>query len=687
MSPPQDLFGALPVWAGVYALSVLALGSAALIAYRRMFRLILLGRPGRTDRPWLRLIGSIRPVLGQARVLQSISLSDRAGLAHLIIFWGFLSFLLSYILFIFADSIWRHSSEWLITETGVATFASYLDVLAALLIAVVLWAAARRWIKTPRRLSFDLTQRPDAAVILLMVFLLMVLTLLSGVMFAASGGGGPHSESLIGGAAGAALAEAGMSPGAAALLHEIFWWLHLAVILGFAIYIPLSKHAHTLGAPLSFFMRSLAPPGTLETPQLETADAFGAVRIQDFSRKQLLDGYACAVCGRCSEVCPATASGKILSPMHIVENLKEHVLDAGPSLAGGLDVQEDRPLVGRWIETEAVWDCLTCGACVSECPVGVEHVETIIDIRRHLVMEKAELPDPAREALTSLEQRGHPFRGTTATRSDWTEGLAVRKIADHPGAEYLLWVGCAPALEERSRLVARALARVLIRAGVDFAILGEEERCTGDPARRMGNEYLYQMLAGQNIAALERHSVRNVITICPHCFNTLRNEYPALGADLTVMHYTQLVSRLMESGAIVPAAGLLSGTEQLSYHDSCYLGRHNGIYEEPRRIARSIPGLQMTEMELNRRRSFCCGAGGGHMWMDESRGQRIDHLRADQFIATGSDAVVVSCPFCLQMFEQAIPSRPGGGGRRAVDLIELVDQALGESPPDVPGGP
>ncbi len=685
MSPPQDLFGAIPVWVGVYVLAGLSLGAAGLVTYRRMLRLIMLGRPGRTDRLAVRLLGAIRPVLGQAKVLQSVSVSDRAGLAHLFIFWGFLSFLLSYLLFIFADSAWRPFSGWLITETGVTVFASYLNVLAAMFLLVISWAAVRRWIRTPRRLSFDLTQRSDAAVILLLIALLMALTLLAEAMYAASGGTGPHAEALIGGAIGSALSEAGISAGLANGLHGFFWWLHLGVILGFAIYIPVSKHAHMLGAPLSFLMRSLKAPGALGTPDLEAAETFGAARIQEFSRKQLLDGYACAVCGRCSEVCPANVSGKILSPMHIVENLKEHVLDAGPELADGTDAQDERPLIGRWLPTEAIWDCLTCGACVSECPVGVEHVETIVDVRRHLVMETAEMPDTAREALTSMEQRGHPWRGTQHTRTDWTEGLSIRTIADHPGAEYLLWVGCTAALEERSRSVARSMARVLIRAGVDFAILGEEERCTGDPARRMGNEYLYQVLAGHNISTFERYSVRKIVTICPHCFNTIKNEYPALGGEYTVMHYTELVAELIDSGAIVPAAAVLPGKGadpgSVTYHDSCYLGRQNGLYEEPRRIARSIPGLRLGEMELNRRRSFCCGAGGGHMWMEESRGQRIDHLRTDQFLETGSEAVVVSCPFCLQMFEQAIPSRPGGEGRRAVDLIELVDQSLGDDAP------
>lgn len=687
MTPPEQLFGAIPVWVGVYVLTALALGATGLVMYRRVFRLILLGRPARTDRPLRRLLGVLGPVLVQARILQSVSVRDRAGLAHLFIFWGFLSFFLSYLLFIFGDSAWRPFSGWLLTDTGVRVFAGYLDIIALLFLLVIPWAVARRWGQRPRRLSFDLTQKPDAAVIMALIGLLMALTLLTEAMYVAAGGAGPHGDALVGAAIGEALVDAGISAGVANGFHGLFWWLHLGVILGFGIYIPLSKHMHMIGAPVSFFMRSLDAPGTLATPDLETVETFGAFRIQDFTRKQLLDGYACAVCGRCSDVCPANISGKLLSPMHVVENLKEHVLDAGPELAGGSDRQVERPLIGPWLATEAMWDCLTCGACVAECPVGVEHVETIVDVRRHLVMEKADMPESAQAALTSMEQRGHPWRGTRYTRTDWAEGLAVKTLAEHPEAEYLLWVGCTAALEKRSRSVARAAARVLTRAGVDFAILGEEEKCTGDPARRMGNEYLYQVLAGQNIATLDGYSVEKVVTLCPHCFNTMKNEYPALGGTYTVMHYTELIAELIDDGAIAPAfpvalgngSGATSGnrTGKATYHDSCYLGRQNGIYDQPREIAEAIPGLALTEMDLNRRKGFCCGAGGGHMWIEESRGERVNHIRTRQFMATGADTVIVSCPFCLQMFEEGIGAG-GNEGKRAVDLLELLDESLGD---------
>ena len=591
MTPPQDLFGAIPVWVGVYVLAALALGITTIVLYQRVVRLVLLGRPGRTDRSITRLAGALRPVLGQAKVLQNVSLNDRAGLAHLFIFWGFLSFFFSYLIFIFLDPVWHPFSAWLLTDTGVRVFASYLDVLALAFLLVVPIAMIRRWVQTPRRLSFDLTQKPDAAVILVLVALLMVLTLLTEAMYVAAGGDGPHADALVGGAIGQELTDAGISEGMANGFHGFFWWLHLGVILGFGMYIPFSKHMHMIGAPFSFFMRSLDTPGALGTPELETAETFGAARIQDFTHKQLLDGYACAVCGRCSEACPANISGKILSPMHVVENLKEHVLDAGPELANGIDVQEDRPLIGPRLPIEAMWDCLTCGACIAECPVGVEHVETIIDVRRHLVMEKAEMPESAQNALTFLEQRGHPWRGTQYSRTDWAEGLGVRTLAEHPDAEYLLWVGCTAALEKRSRAVARSMARVLTRAKVDFAILGEEETCTGDPARRMGNEYLYQILAGRNIATLNRYAVSKVVTLCPHCFNTMKNEYPALGGDYTVMHYTELVAELIEAGAITVASPVdaSAGVAAQASEKATYLDR-TAFMTRPDRSPAPYPG-------------------------------------------------------------------------------------------------
>ena len=679
MVPPDDLFGAVPTWVGVYLLSSLVFALSALIVYRRVIRLVLIGKPvPRLDRPLARIVGAVPLILGQRKVLQSVSLrSDRAGLAHAFIFWGFLSFLTSYLVFIFGDSAWEPFSSRLLSNAGVKVFVYYLDVLAMGFFLVLAWAALRRWAVRPHRLTFDLTQKKESAIILLLIGLLMALTLLTEAFYRAAGGTGPHVSAPVGAALGRLLEEAGTSQGLANGLHGFLWWLHLGIILGFSLYIPLSKHMHIIAAPISFLTRSLEPRGTIATPKdLETAESFGAARLQDFTWRELLDGYSCSVCGRCTEACPAHISEKILSPMHIVENLKEQVLETGPGVLDGRDEQDAKPLIGRWIPEEALWDCLTCGACVQVCPVGVEHIDTIVDMRRHLVMEQAKMPDTATSALLSMEQRGHPWRGTTYTRTDWAEGLEVKTIAEHPDAEVLFWVGCTSALEGRSQNVARAMVSVLRRAGVDFAILGAEETCTGDPARRMGNEYLYQVMAAQNIETLDRYNVKKIVTVCPHCFNTIKNEYPHLGGDYEVLHYSELVAQLIEDGKIKP---VVTVDATVAYHDSCYLGRHNGVYDAPRRIAEATPGVKLVEMERRRERGFCCGAGGGHMWMEESRGPRVNHVRTQQFLETGADTVGVSCPFCLQMFEEGIESK--GDGQRTRDLLEILEESLGEHPP------
>jgi Fe-S oxidoreductase len=317
---------------------------------------------------------------------------------------------------------------------------------------------------------------------------------------------------------------------------------------------------------------------------------------------------------------------------------------------------------------------------MEECPVVVEHVPTIMDMRRYLVMEESKMPETAMNALLSLEQRGHPWRGTQYSRTDWAEGLDVPTMAEHPQAEVLLWVGCTPALEQRSQAIARSMAKVLKAAKVDFAILGDEEQCTGDPARRMGNEYLFQMLAQQNIEALNGYEVKTIVTACPHCFNTLKNEYPQFGGNFEVMHYSQFFDRLMSDGRLKLLKMQQGQQATVAYHDSCFLGRHNGVYDEPRRVARAI-GLNVVEMERNRQRGFCCGAGAGHMWIEESAGTRINHTRTDHFIETDAPTVGVSCPFCLQMLTEGIEARGLSGQKQAKDIVELLADSLEESTP------
>ena len=684
MVPPENIFGVIPVWAGVYAATALAFALAGYALYRRVFRLILQGRPApRFDRPWQRLTGAAAIVLGQRKVLQRVGAADPrtrqidlAGVGHAAIFWGFLSFTLSYVIFIFGDSIWRPFSETLLTRTGVGVFSVYLDIFAVVILAALAWALARRWLARPYRLRFDLTRNADAVIVVSLTAGLMVATLLVHAFYVAAGSAGPEASVVVGGALGRWLGNLGLSAGAAGNLHTVAWWAHLGIILSFAIYIPFSKHIHMVAAPLNAYFRSLEPRGALETIDLENAERFGAGRVQDFTWKQLLDGYACAVCGRCTDVCPANITGKVLSPMHIVENLKDHMIKIGHQGPRNPEHVEPEPIIDNAIPQQAIWDCVTCGACMEECPVVVEHVPTIMDLRRNLVLEESRIPESAMNALISLEQRGHPWRGTQFSRTDWAAGLEIPTLAEKPDAAVLFWVGCTAALEQRSQGIARSMAKVLKAAGVDFAILGEEETCTGDPARRMGNEYLYQVLAQQNVETLNKYGVKKVVTICPHCFNTMRNEYPRFGGSYQVLHYSQFVEELIQQGRLKPVK-MMNTT--VAYHDSCYLGRHNGVYDAPRNVARAIPGLKLVEMSPRcRERGFCCGAGGGHMWIEESQGERINHVRTDHFLETGADTVGVSCPFCLQMMTEGIQAKGQDGERQALDVLEILADSLEE---------
>ena len=684
MVPPGDIFGIIPTWVGVYLALIVAAGISSYMIYHRVFRLVLQGKAAaRFDRPWERLSGAAAIVLGQRKVLQRVGTTDPrsrridlAGLGHASIFWGFLSFTLSYAIFIFGNSIWHPFAETLLTGMGVKVFSIYLDIFAVVILAALIWGTARRWLARPHRLSFDLTRNPDAVVVVGMTAALMVATLLVHAFYVAAEGEGPEASVIVGGVIAGWFAAAGLSVAAASALQEVFWWVHLAIILGFAIYIPFSKHIHMVAAPLNAYFRSLEPRGTLETIDLENAERFGAGRVQDFTWKQLLDGYACAVCGRCSDACPANFTGKVLSPMHIVENLKEHMITIGHQGPRSPDHVEPQPIIDHAIPEQAIWDCVSCGACMEECPVVVEHVPTIIDLRRNLVLEESKIPETGMNALLSMEQRGHPWRGTQFSRTDWAQGLEVPTLAENPEAEVLFWVGCTAALEQRSQGIARSMAKVLKSAGVNFAILGEEETCTGDPARRMGNEYLFQILAQQNVETMNQYNVQTVVTICPHCFNTIKNEYPQFGGSYEVLHYSQYVDRLIQQGRVKPVR-MMDVT--VAYHDSCYLGRHNGVYDEPRNVARAIPGLKLVEMEPRcRERGFCCGAGGGHMWIEESQGDRINHVRTDHFLETDADTVGVSCPFCLQMMTEGIQSKGRDGEKQARDVLEILADSLEE---------
>jgi Fe-S oxidoreductase len=465
----------------------------------------------------------------------------------------------------------------------------------------------------------------------------------------------------------AAAGFAGLDPVRQRLWHVAAWWGHAVLAFGFIALVPFTLVRHILVAPVNVALRRGAPSGVIQAAALEEAEHFGVSEIRGFERKDLLDLVACTECGRCQDACPAWATGKPLTPKGVVLDLRDHLVGEATGRSPG------RRMVGDVVTEEALWACTTCGGCHQACPVFIEPIPKILEMRRYLVMEEARFPDTMQAALRGLENRGHPYLGAVPGRTHWAKGLDVPILAEKGAAEYLYWVGCAAAFDERAQKVARAFAAILKAAGVDFAILGDEERCTGDVARRIGHEFLFQVQAQANVETLARYGVRKIVTACPHCFNTLRHEYPAFGGRYEVAHHTDVVAGLLRERRLRLTKPL---DKTVAYHDSCYLGRHNGIYGPPREILRAIPGVRTLELERRGERGFCCGAGGGLMWAEERAGTRVNVERTDEALRAGPDVVGTACPFCLNMFEDGIRARDATQRIRSLDLAELVANAL-----------
>ncbi len=453
-----------------------------------------------------------------------------------------------------------------------------------------------------------------------------------------------------------------------ALIHAI-----PAFILVGYIWVNRSRLQHILLAPLNVFFRSLKPKGALTPIDFETTETFGASEIEHFTWKQLMDLDACTRCGRCQDACPANFSGKALNPKQVIQDLKDHLYEVYPIPIIGKPIESRKDMVTEVITEEVIWDCTTCRACQQVCPIYIEHVDKIVDMRRNLAMERSQFPESAQDALKSLGARGHPWRGTTATRTDWADGLEVKVLAEDSDIDILYWVGCTAALEDRNMKVAIATAKILQAAGINFGILGAEETCCGDPARRMGDEYLFQTLCQKNIELLKGYNIKKILTSCPHCFNILKNEYPQFDGNFEVIHHTQFIANLIREGKL-KLGGL--GSKKVAYHDSCYLGRYNDIYQEPREILKAISGANRVELPRSGSRSFCCGGGGGHMWMEEEPDKRVNVRRVEEIINAEVDLVATACPYCLTMFEDGLKAKEAEESIKAMDLSELVAEVL-----------
>jgi Fe-S oxidoreductase/nitrate reductase gamma subunit len=636
-----------------------------------------------------RIVSFVRYAVLQTRMFRD----PRAGLLHAGIFWGFVVLTVGT-----ANAVTGGLVEAVVAAPlgGLlwAIASAFQDVLAVGVIVAVGWALWRRLVSRPARLTFN----TDALIILSMIGGVVVSELGASIFEAARFGDKPGA--IVSNAAGGALRDA-LSPGTQETLFAILWWAHIVLVSSFLVYLPFSKHLHIVTSFLNVYLRKLAPRGELPAMDLEDETAtFGLKTLADLTGKDLLDGFTCTECGRCQAACPAWNTGKVLNPKTFIMGIRDMAADAEeglPLIPNSPSVRETygltdtvsgealaRPIVDVAIPFEAVWDCVTCGACVEACPVLIEHVDKIVGLRRNLVLEESRFPAELTTAMRNMEGPRNPWGQPPATRTDWTRGLpfTVPTVADLAAdggldsLEVLYWVGCAAAFDERNRRVARAVATCLDAAGVSFAILGQEESCTGDPARRMGNEYVFQILAGGNVETLERYQIgeRTIVTACPHCFNTLANEYPQLGGNYRVEHHSVFLARLVAEGRLALGADGLPA-RSVTYHDPCYLTRYNGIVDAPRDVLAAVPGVELREMERHGRQTFCCGAGGGRMWMEERVGTRINRERTRQAVATGAETVAVACPFCMVMLRDGLAEEGSGDLVTAVDIAELLAEA------------
>ncbi len=658
----------------VFGLLVLAAVAVFVYSMARRIRVLMAGRP---DDRFRRIGERIAKTLEYAFAQRRMFRDPYAGFFHILIFGGFMVLTVRSIALVVEGLV---PGFVLLPGRLGDVYTLVKDVFEVLTILGVGLAAFRRAFARPKRL--DLTW--DAWLILFLIALLMVTDLLAeGARVALAPEFATPWAPVVGAIAGAL---AGRAPSTVQAIYEWCWWVHLADLLFFGNYLPYSKHFHIIASIPNIFFMNLEPMGKLAKVDLENSERFGASRVEDLTWKQMLDGYTCTECGRCRVVCPTALTGKPLDPKIFIGNVRDAVYEATPGIleaasgrgnggaAEGAPARKD--LIGGWISEDTIWACTMCGFCTTACPVFIiPAVDKIAEMRRYLVLEKAEFPREVQNAFRGMETNGNPWNMAASTRADWAKGLPVATLgeveAEGKETEVLFWVGCAGSYEDRAKRVSKALVEILDAAGVSFAILGNEETCTGDSARRLGNEYLFQMLAQQNIETLNSHKVKKIVTNCPHCMNCLKNEYGDFGGQFQVVHGSQLVSELIQAGRVKLGTPI---PETITFHDPCYLGRYNGVYDAPREILRAIPGLQLTELERSREKGLCCGAGGGRMWMEEKLGSRINQERMKEIAASGASSVGVSCPFCMVMIGNAKDEI--GVATQPFDVLELARRAM-----------
>jgi Fe-S oxidoreductase len=667
----------------VLSLGLFARRSGELIGYLR------LGRPDdRVPRRWGRkLKDELIVVLGQRKLLQWTI----PGVMHFLIFWGFVV-LLTTIVEAFGSVYVAGFYIPLIGRWG--PLGALQDLFIAAVLVGIFVALVIRKLQRPGR--FKGSHLREADYILGAIAGIMV-TILAARATAIALDRFPYAAPWVPLSSGLAVVFEGLPVAVSEAFDTVFVWWHSLLVLGFLVYLTYSKHLHIITSGINVLFTSERPKGALRAMHLDVEkmtedDTFGAAKITDLTWKQLLDGYTCTECGRCQSQCPAWNTGKPLSPKLLVMDLRDELSEQGPRLveakqqspqALSAAIAELPALNPDVVEDEVVWDCTTCGACVQACPVNIEHIDAIVDMRRNLVMSEARFPREMQGALQNMETTGNPWGQPPQSRMDWARGGANREAldiplaADSPDADVLLWVGCAGAFDDRNKTVTYDLARLLQLAGVTFATLGPEEACTGDPARRMGAEYVYQTLAEQNIERLNTVKPKTIVTACPHCFNTISNEYPQFGGVFEVVHHSEYLARLVREGRLRPETSM---DATITYHDPCYNARHNDVWKGARSIIESIPHATYQEMHRHRHTTFCCGAGGGRMWMEERAGRRVNLERTDEALATASDTLAVGCPFCHIMLADGITERHAHSDMVVRDVAQVLLDAIDGRP-------
>ena len=631
----------------------------------------------RTSNPLARLSFTLTGGLLQKKMFKD----PTAGIMHFVIFWGFVTVSLGTVETILNGVFPAFDFKLLLGDGFI--FHGFLvsqDFGNAAVLFAITFAILRRLFFAPERLkSVAKASKLDAFIVLGAIWGLVFTTLLH--LGARTFISGTHSypetallfshlsSSIVGGTFGVD-SEAGWQ-----VFSTVSWWAHIAFLFGFMTFLPFSKHQHLIWVwPNMFFKNTNNTSGRLRPMEFdENAESFGVGSVEEFSWKQLLDSMTCVECGRCTSVCPANSTGKKLDPRLMIHHLKDAMMEASEKPA-----DQRRDLIGGVVSREELWDCTTCGACVEACPLHIEHIPAIVDMRRYMTMTEGEMPSELQGTLQNLEVHSNPWGISNSQRADWAKGLDVTTMAEKSDVDYLFWVGCAGSFDDRYKKVSQSIASVMQNAGVSFSILGTEEKCNGDTARRSGNEYLADMQIQENIDTMKRYGVKKIVTGCPHCFNTIKNEYPDFGYKAEVIHHSELISDLVKSGKVksTNSKKVAEEVSKVTYHDSCYLGRHNDVYSAPREALSQATGGEVTEMQRTKDNGFCCGAGGARMWMEETVGERINVNRAGEAIGTGAKTIATACPFCMTMMNDGVKAHGKEDDVAVKDIAEIVASSI-----------